>query len=234
MGKYKKIDLFLVCKKDEENFKNVYFFNEKYGSLKEKIIKNVILISKNENLKNNNFGLVKELGSINDLNFDERILKNNEYNNLKNKQNEKSKEFTLKQGLIELKKAKVKFTEENVLFVVKDNSGQLIRLEKGKTSAGLVHILNEHASDFTNKFKITEAEIPNFIKDVLLKSDVIFSGISYRNGIECLTKIYFYRDKYYVLGGIGTNGFISSFYPINEKEYRRTVKKGETNGKRGN
>ena len=36
-----------------------------------------------------------------------------------------------------------------------------------------------------------------------------------REGIE---KLYSYNGKYYLLTGVGTNGFLVSAYPIKEKE----------------
>jgi len=50
--------------------------------------------------------------------------------------------------------AKVKYNKNDVLFVTRDSSGQLVWLEKGNPSAGLEHILNGdgksggHASQF--------------------------------------------------------------------------------------
>ena len=59
---------------------------------------------------------------------------------------------------IELETAGVKFTKEDVLFVTKDKTGQLVWLEKGNQRAGLEHILNGsgntggHAADFERAF----------------------------------------------------------------------------------
>ena len=66
----------------------------------------------------------------------------------------KVKELTKKCMIEQLTKARVKFNPNDVLFVTKDKTGQLVWLEKGNKCAGLEHILNGdgrsrgHASDF--------------------------------------------------------------------------------------
>lgn len=146
--------------------------------------------------------------------------------NEENKQ-ELKKEYALNEGIIELKKAKVKFNERDVIFVVKDKTGQLIWLEKGNLGAGLNHIFAHHKKDFFNKFGVNKDEIPYLIKDIILNSKLLYEHKEYRNGILCLTKIYLYKDKHLILGAIGSNGFISSIYPIDEEEYKRDMKRRE-------
>ena len=149
-------------------------------------------------------------------------IKSNEENEEKLKN-----EYVLNKGIIELKKAKVKFNEKDVIFVVRDKSGQLIWLEKGDLGVGLNHIFAHHENDFLNKFGANKDEIPYLIKDIILKSKILYEHKEYRNGILCLTKIYLYKDKHLILGAIGSNGFISSIYPIDEEEYKRDIKKWE-------
>ncbi len=66
----------------------------------------------------------------------------------------KVKELTKKHMIDQLTKAGVKFNPNDVLFVTKDKTGQLVWLEKGNKGAGLEHILHGdgrsrgHASDF--------------------------------------------------------------------------------------
>ena len=61
----------------------------------------------------------------------------------------KIKELLTKDDMLKpLIDAKVKFNADDVLFVTKDKSDQLIWLEKGNDDAGLNHILNKHANDF--------------------------------------------------------------------------------------
>ena len=61
----------------------------------------------------------------------------------------KIKELLTKDDMLKLLiGAKVKFNADDVVFVTKDKSDQLIWLEKGNDNAGLKHILNKHADDF--------------------------------------------------------------------------------------
>lgn len=238
MGRYKNVGLFHYKKKDKEDFSIDFNFKENNFNLDEKNIIQKEELSKkveisfkekkteiNENLKLN------EKSNKDDASI-EKQLENINKINLKNQKVENSKEYTLEDGIKELEKAKVKFYKNNVKFVIRDKSGQLIWLEEGNDLAGLKHILDEHALDFCNKFKIEEKEIINLIKDILLKSEIVYFNKGYRNGILCLTKIYLYHNEYYVLGGIGTNGFISSFYPIGEEDYESKIKGAKNEKKR--
>lgn len=197
MGKYRNTRLFKCERKIVENFNST---SEVYFKVEEL----------EENLKL------------------EISIKSNEENKEKSENKQELKnEYVLNEGIIELKKAKVKFNEKDVIFVVRDKSGQLIWLEKGDLGVGLNHIFAHHEKDFFNKFGVNKDEIPYLIKDIILKSKLLYEHKEYRNGILCLTKIYLYKDKHLILGAIGSNGFISSIYPIDEEEYKRDMKRWE-------
>lgn len=128
----------------------------------------------------------------------------------------KKKQDELVKPLVE---AGVKFTREDVLFVTKDKSGQLIWLEKGNDRAGLKHLLygNEkargHKEDFEKAFGLTKDEIPYFLKDFITNGKLISSElktIGTRQGYE---RVYENNNEYLVLVGVGTNGFIVTAYP---------------------
>lgn len=117
----------------------------------------------------------------------------------------------------ELTKAGVKFTKEDVVFVTKDKTGQLIWLEKGNSGAGLEHI-RKHSNDFMVKHGVKSSNLVNHIKNVLEKGSVLSTEKKrLTNGKIGLEKIYLYKNKYYVLGAIGTNGYIVSLYPTSKK-----------------
>jgi len=125
-----------------------------------------------------------------------------------------------KELISELKVKGIKFTEEDIVFITKDKTGQTIWLEKGSHSAGLEHILNGdgekpgHASDFENAFGITRDNIPDLLKKVISNGQVVSDTIKIKNGRQGYERIYYYDGKHYVLIGIGTNGFVVSAYPI--------------------
>lgn len=114
--------------------------------------------------------------------------------------------------------AKVKFNANDVLFVTKDKSGQMIWLEKGNDSAGLNHILKKHSNDFFEKHNVSRENITNHINEIITKGAVEYSRLKKQGNYIGIEKLYLYNGKYYLLTGIGTNGFIVSAYPIKEKE----------------
>lgn len=127
----------------------------------------------------------------------------------KNKENHKIKT---------LEEAGVKFKKEDVIFVTKDKSGQLIWLEKGNNTVGLKHIINRHKKEFKQVFNVNENEIPIYLNKIITKGKIINTRITKRNGKDGYEKIYFYKGKYYVLVAVGLNGFIVSAYPINKED----------------
>ncbi len=114
--------------------------------------------------------------------------------------------------------AKVKFNGDDVLFVTKDKSGQMIWLEKGNDGVGLKHILIRHADDFHDKHNVSIENIVGHLNNIISNGNVEYSRIIKRGNYAGIEKLYSHKGKYYLLTGIGTNGFIVSAYPINEKE----------------
>ncbi len=112
-----------------------------------------------------------------------------------------------------LEKAGVKFTKENVLFVIKDKTNQMIWLEKGNNNSGLLHIIKNHKDNFKKAFNISENEIPNFLKNVMANAKIVSSKTKIINGKQGYERKYEYNNKYIIVSGIGTNGFIVSAYP---------------------
>lgn len=131
----------------------------------------------------------------------------------------KVKEIERKQMIQPLIVAGVKFNEKDVLFVTKDQSGQMVWLEKGNDNAGLNHILygnNKemgHKKDFEKACGITEDKVPTFLRDVMTKGRIISNELKIMGTKQGFERVYAYNGQYVVVTGIGTNGFIVSAYP---------------------
>lgn len=120
----------------------------------------------------------------------------------------------------ELENNGVKFSKEDIVFITKDKTGQTVWLEKGNSSAGLEHIINGtgrtpgHEKDFEKAFGVSREQIPSFLNNVVSRGSVVSNEIKNINGRIGFERIYYFNKKYYVLSGIGTNGFIVTAYPI--------------------
>ena len=122
----------------------------------------------------------------------------------------------LRENLIaRLVKSGVKFNKENVVFITKDRTGQTVWLETGNQSTGMQHIISRHADDFQSKHGIAETEIARHLETVMRDGKIEYSRISQKNG--GYERLYSYNGEYYLLSGIGENGYIVSAYPIGEK-----------------
>ncbi len=119
--------------------------------------------------------------------------------------------------IAELEKNKIKFTKEDMLFITKDKSGQIVWLEEGNKKGGLKHILDGHANNICKKLSVSPENLVNTIKDIVTNGEVMCCNIAIKNGRETLEKVYLHKNEYYMLGAVGTNGFIVSIYPIKEK-----------------
>ncbi len=131
----------------------------------------------------------------------------------------KVKELTKKHMIDQLTKAGVKFNPNDVLFVTKDKTGQLVWLEKGNKGAGLEHILHGdgrsrgHASDFKKALGLESNQVSGYLQKVITYGSIVsntIKPIGNRMGFE---RVYSYEGNYYIVTGIGTNGFIVSAYP---------------------
>lgn len=126
---------------------------------------------------------------------------------------------TKSQLIQELKDNNIKFSEKDIQFITKDKTGQTVWLESGNSNAGLKHILDGngmtkgHANDFRKAFGISRDEIPAYIEKVISNGKIInnhLKPIGRKMGYE---RTYYYNGNYYVVTGIGTNGYIVSAYP---------------------
>ena len=146
---------------------------------------------------------------------------------------EKVEELVKQNMLEQLEKAGVKYTPEDVLFVTKDKTGQLIWLEKGNKNAGLEHILNGngskpgHAFDFETKHSVERDNLTNHLKNCITHWNVEYSILTVKNGREGYEKLYSSQNQYYLVSGIGKNGFIVTAYPVNERTAQALIRRNK-------
>ncbi|MDD6711515.1 hypothetical protein [Sharpea porci] len=125
----------------------------------------------------------------------------------------------------ELKDKNVKFNENDLIFITRDKTGQIVWLEKGNSSAGLMHILDGkngspgHARDFERALGIKREDIGLYLKKVIKKGSVVRNRlINIGNGKWGYERCYEYKGNYYIMTGIGSNGFIVTAYPIRKDD----------------
>ncbi len=136
-------------------------------------------------------------------------------NDFDNKIDELLKKDNILKPLID---AKVKFNADDVLFVTNDKSGQMVWLEKGNDDVGLNHILRKHTDDFYEKHNVSSESIVYHIYEIITNGNIEYSRLIKRGNRDGIEKLYLFNGKFYLLTGIGVNGFIVSAYPIKEKE----------------
>ncbi|MBR1728112.1 MAG: hypothetical protein IJ728_01095 [Selenomonadaceae bacterium] len=116
----------------------------------------------------------------------------------------------------ELDRDKVKYTKENVLFITKDRTGQIVFLETGNEMAGFKHILKGHVDDFKRALNLEADQIPTYLKNVVRYGQVISNEVVIKKGRAGFSRKYYYNGEYYIFTGIGTNGFMISAYPTSK------------------
>ena len=126
------------------------------------------------------------------------------------------KEAQTIQLISELEALGVKFTKEDIVFITKDKTGQVIWLEKGNSSSGLEHIISRHEEDFQAKHNLTKSDLPSHLEKVFTSWTIEYTRTVKNNG--GFERLYSYNGRYYLLSGIGQNGYIVSAYPIGEEE----------------
>ena len=114
--------------------------------------------------------------------------------------------------LSELKASGYKYSEDDLIFIAHDRSGQLIWLEKGNESAGLTHIIERHAVDFQNAHGVDKEGIAELLYRIVTNGTVVSNRLSI-NG-QGFDRVYDYDDTYYTFTGIGSNGFIVTAFPV--------------------
>ena len=121
------------------------------------------------------------------------------------------------QLLKELESSGVKFSREDIIFILKDENDNISWLENGNSSVGLKHIIERHSRDFMKKHGVHSKDIANYLRHIFANGKVEYARQTYKNGRLGYEKLYSYKGKFFVLTGVGTNGFIITAYPIDEK-----------------
>jgi hypothetical protein len=112
--------------------------------------------------------------------------------------------------LRELTATGVKFNAAEVVRIVRDPSGRIVFLERGTETAGLAHIVKEHALDFAQK-GIVEAEIPTAVMKAVTKGDVI--GYQGRGFSRPIYRVEFGGQTVDIAITTGDNGFVVGANP---------------------
>ena len=115
-----------------------------------------------------------------------------------------------------LKENNVKFSEQDIVFITKDSSGKIVWLENGNKGSGLEHILDRHADDFKSKHNIEKDKIADHLKKIYAHGKIEYERIKITNNKEGYERLLSYNNQYYILSGMGTNGYIVSAYPIDK------------------
>lgn len=71
-------------------------------------------------------------------------------------------------------------------------------------------------------------QLSKHIYSVFTNGDLEYSRFTIKNGKEGFERLYKYKGEYYLLSGIGINGFVVSAYPLDNKiaqKYIRRYKK---------
>ncbi len=105
--------------------------------------------------------------------------------------------------------------EEEILFAVKDATGQVVWLGIGNENAGLTHIIDRHLNDFIKSNGVTRENLADFLKEVISKGTVV-SNTKSKVGTG-YDRVYDYDGNYYTVAGIGSNGFIVTAFPQNKE-----------------
>lgn len=115
----------------------------------------------------------------------------------------------------QLQQTGASFTREDIVFITKDSTGQIVWLEIGNETAGLTHIIERHLDDFTRSLGLSKEDLPGFLKDVVSNGSVV-SNMPSKGGTG-FNRVYDFDGSYYTVTAIGNNGFIVTAFP-NPKE----------------
>lgn len=114
----------------------------------------------------------------------------------------------------EFEQNNVKFSRDEMIFITRDRTGQIIWLEQGNSLAGFEHIIKRgHDKDLAKAFDSNIDDVARLLRDVVKYGDVISCTLKTVNGKEGYEKKYDYGGRHIVLAAIGMNGFLVSAYP---------------------
>ena len=124
---------------------------------------------------------------------------------------EKEAEFKPEDLMRELEDSGEKYTEKDVIFVVKQQNGKLAWLEKGNDGAGWKHI-KKHIKDFTEQ-GIDEDSIVDLLREAILRGKMIgYQKTKHRTPRE-VYELEFNGKTIRIAISISDNGFIVGANP---------------------
>ena len=112
--------------------------------------------------------------------------------------------------LDELANSGVKYNPEDIVAITKTADGKLVWLENGTDTAGLNHIIAEHADDFLNK-GITQEQIPDYVMNALENGKIV--GYQGRGTGRPIYEFTYNGEIHKVAITVGNNGFIVGANP---------------------
>lgn len=119
----------------------------------------------------------------------------------------------------ELEQAGIKFNRSNMVFITRDQTGQIVWLEKGNELAGLNHIrFRSHDEQIAAAFNVDKSNVESIIKDIITNGEIVKNELKPRGNRYGFERVYYHQGRYCLVTGIGTNGFIISAYPTRLKE----------------
>ena len=108
----------------------------------------------------------------------------------------------------ELSEAGIKHTPVEVLRVSRDRSGRIVFLESGNSRAGLQHIVQRHAEDFS-RIGVAEDQIPDLLITATTKGRIVGE-----QGSRPIYEVVFGGEVRRVAVTVGDNGFIVGANPV--------------------
>ena len=112
--------------------------------------------------------------------------------------------------LDELDNSGVKYNPEDIVAITKTADGKLVWVENGTDTAGLNHIITEHADDFLNK-GITQEQIPDYVMNALENGKIV--GYQGRGTGRPIYEFTYNGEIHKVAITVGNNGFIVGANP---------------------
>ena len=123
----------------------------------------------------------------------------------------KAAESGLNSNLLdELANSGVKYNPEDIVAITKTADGKLVWLENGTDTAGLNHIITEHADDFLNK-GITQEQIPDYVMNALENGKIV--GYQGRGTGRPIYEFTYNGEIHKVAITVGNNRFIVGANP---------------------
>lgn len=110
----------------------------------------------------------------------------------------------------ELASSGVKYNPDDVIAVTKTADEKLVWLENGTDTAGLNHIITEHADDFLNK-GITQEQIPDYVMNALENGKIV--GYQGRGTGRPIYEFTYNGEIHKVAITVGDNGFVVGANP---------------------